>query len=186
MDTAGIRPTDDHVEKIGIERTKKAIAESDLVLFVIDLEKGWGNEEEEIATILSPKAFLLVGNKLDLCQAEPDLNGNIASSPSCRGQIFLSARTGERMDDLTGRIESFVFEDKTARQIPTLNARQAQLCLKAASALSQVMSTLEQGYPQDCLATDLKTAVDALSEISGESVSEEVIAEIFARFCIGK
>lgn len=186
VDTAGIRHTDDHVEKIGIERTKTAITQCDLVLFVMDLSQGWGEEEEEITRIVGEQPFLLVGNKLDLCPGTPAEKPDRANLPSCLAQIFISAKTGNHMDDLTGHIESFVFANTDKREGPSLNSRQAALCLKAASALRLVEGTLAAGYPQDCLATDLKTAVDALSEISGESVSEEIIAEVFARFCIGK
>ena len=213
IDTAGIRPTEDQVELIGIERTKKAINESDLVLFVVDLKEGWGTPEQEIADLLPDKPFLLVGNKLDIAaDTKAKLNyetrdpisavsavsvviavsadgadgASAGQSGVAAGEVFISAKTGERIDDLTAAIEGFVFQDEQSREGPSLNARQGELCIKAAKALHLVETTLEAGYPQDCLATDLKTAVDALSEISGESVSEEVITQVFATFCIGK
>jgi tRNA modification GTPase len=232
IDTAGIRPTEDQVELIGIERTKKAINESDLVLFVVDLKEGWDEPEQEIADLLPDKPFLLVGNKLDIASKvearlnyetrdpisrggeanyetrDPISRGGEANyetrDPISRGgdgnyetrdpiggvgavaKVFISAKTGERIDDLTAAIEGFVFQDEQSREGPSLNARQGELCIKAAKALHLVETTLAAGYPQDCLATDLKTAVDALSEISGESVSEEVITQVFATFCIGK
>jgi tRNA modification GTPase len=100
--------------------------------------------------------------------------------------VELSAKTGDNVSALTTAIETWVFADGAAKEGPSLNARQADLCIRAMSALTLVSGTLAAGYPQDCLATDLKSAVDALSEISGESVTEEVITEVFATFCIGK
>ena len=184
VDTAGIRPTDDKVEKIGIERTKQAIVDCDLVLFVVDLSQGWQEPEAEILRMIDDKPFLLIGNKIDLHSAD-----EVDATPlpaNCAARIYISAMTGTSVSQLTGSIESFVFQDQTMRDGPSLNARQAELCLKAVDALRSVQKTLSAGYPQDCLATDFKGAVDALSEISGESVSEEIITQVFATFCIGK
>jgi len=183
VDTAGIRHTEDHVEQIGIERSKKAISESDIALLLVDLTQGWGAAEDQIMGLIEDKPFLLIYNKMDVpkqCPIPPQDNLNL------RGSVKISAVTGENISELTSAIEAFVFQDETHRDGPSLNARQAELCLKAANALELVQGTLEAGYPQDCLATDLKTAVDALSEISGQSVSEEVITQVFATFCIGK
>lgn len=173
VDTAGIRHTEDQVEQIGIERSKRAIAEADLALLVIDATQGEGEPETQIRELLGDKPHITVNNKADLVGTKS-------------GGIAISALTGQNIDDLTKEIEKFVFEDTASREGPSLNTRQAELCLKAAAALRLVLSTAEAGYPQDCLATDLKTAVDALSEISGQSVSEEVITQVFATFCIGK
>lgn len=185
IDTAGIRPTEDTVEKIGIERTKRAIAEADLVVFLIDLETGWGSAEEEIDQLIDAKPFLLVGNKIDLINGER-LKSNRIDKDGAVANVAISAKSGENLAGLTSAIESWVFADGLAREGPSLNSRQADLCIQAMSALSLVEQTLTAGYPQDCLATDLKSAVDALSEISGESVTEEVITQVFATFCIGK
>lgn len=175
VDTAGIRHTEDQVEQIGIERSKKAIAESDLALVVFDATQGEGEPEKQILGLLGDKPHIRILNKIDL-----------AGTGTTNGGIGISALTGQNVSVLTQAIETFVFEDKASREGPSLNARQAELCLKAAAALRLVLTTVESGYPQDCLATDLKTAVDALSEISGQSVSEEVITQVFATFCIGK
>jgi tRNA modification GTPase len=185
IDTAGIRPTEDTVERIGIERTKKASSTCDIALFVLDSVEGWGAPEDEIMTMLKEKPFIAIINKIDLLSKhqKTDL---CSRSDNCFAQVMLSAKSGANVDQLTATVESFVFKDQSMREGPSLNARQSELCLKAAEALQLALTTLASGYPQDCLSTDLKTAVDALSEISGESVSEEVIAQVFASFCIGK
>lgn len=101
--------------------------------------------------------------------------------------IAISARTGEGIDTIKERIERWVCADKHLRDSgATLNQRQGELCQKAVAALRLVQETVANDMPQDCLATDLKTAIDSLSEICGEAVSEEIISNIFARFCIGK
>ena len=184
VDTAGIRPTEDRVEKIGIERSKQAIANCDLALFVVDLSEGWQEPEDEIVRMIDDKPFLVIGNKIDLHAAD-EVDAQ-ALSANCVRRIYISAKTGASISELTESIESFVFQDETMREGPSLNSRQAELCFKAVDALHSVEKTLAAGYPQDCLATDLKGAVDALSEISGESVSEEIITQVFATFCIGK
>lgn len=187
VDTAGIRHTEDKVEKIGIERSHKAVEESDLVLMVIEAISDLNEEDKTIASLLSEKPYLLLANKIDLnpdfqFDSYAELNGNnlVARFP-------ISARTGQGIDDIAAEIEKFVLQDSSLRDAGgSLNARQNELCLKAHHALKLVKQTLASRLPQDCLATDLKLAVDSLSEICGEAVSEEVIGRVFANFCIGK
>jgi tRNA modification GTPase len=102
-------------------------------------------------------------------------------------EIKLSAKTGEGLATLTDKLSTFALgEQNTQLERPTLNERQASLCAQTVRDLEFARKTVKDGMPQDCLATDLKTALDRLSEISGEMVSEEVIASVFANFCIGK
>lgn len=186
VDTAGIRDTDDVVEKIGIQRSTRAIEESDLVLLVVDLEQGWGAPETQIAQLIGNRPCIVTGNKLDLCTtagAPLEDNREIAA---CVAIIMLSAATGQNMSDLTATIEQWVFKDNALSTGPTLNLRQSELCIRAAESLAHVQETMTHGLPQDCLATDLKIAVDALSEMSGELVTEQMISQVFATFCIGK
>jgi tRNA modification GTPase len=105
----------------------------------------------------------------------------------CITTIPISAKLGSGIDDLGDAVERWVFQDERARDAgASLNARQGELCTRTLAALRLVEETVTAGMPQDCLATDLKTAVDCLSEICGEAVSEEIITNIFATFCIGK
>lgn len=183
VDTAGIRPTEDQVEKIGIERTVSAINHSDLVLFMIDLAEGWAEPEVEIEQLIGARPFILVGNKIDL------VNSNQMPLPKTAAaySVAVSAKTAGGLSDLTEAIERWAFAGQSARQQqPSLNARQSELCLRASDSLVLVKEALALQLPQDCLSTDLKSAVDALSEICGEAVSEEVIHKVFANFCIGK
>lgn len=196
IDTAGIRTTDDTVEKIGIERTKKAIVESDLILVVVDVTAGWGEEEDSILQTVGARPHIAILNKIDI---QPDFeslwsleswgNGqNYSSSDvACIGSLKISAKLGQGMDDLSGTIESWVLADTNLKESGgSLNQRQGELCERAIEALRHVEQTLASGMPQDCLSVDLKSAVDSLCEISGTVVTEEVITNVFASFCIGK
>lgn len=102
------------------------------------------------------------------------------------GICSISAKTGENVSQLTKMIEEWVYKDAHLRDGPSLNTRQAALCNKSASCLEIALETVHLQMPQDCIAGDLKIAIDSLSEISGEAVSEEIITEVFATFCIGK
>ena len=187
VDTAGIRDTVDVVEKIGIERSNRAIAESDLAILIVDLEQGWGDAETQIREIIADRQFVIVGNKLDLCpNAEPQASMPTPLTSEAVSIVLLSATSGLNVDALTAEIEKWVFKDNPLAGGPALNVRQAELCRRAAASLQHVQETLAAGMPQDCLATDLKIAVDALSEIAGELVAEQIISQVFATFCIGK
>ena len=185
VDTAGIRHTEDAVELIGIDRTRAAVAQSDLVLFIVDLPAGVGGPEADIRKMIGDRPFVAVGNKADLM--EGTASGGAYDDDPCRvATVRLSAKTGEGLAELNAAIERFVFAGDKGEARASLNQRQAALCDRAIAALSHVGAALSDGLPQDCLATDLKGALDALSEICGEAVSEEIIHQVFATFCIGK
>lgn len=205
VDTAGIRHTEDHVEKIGIERSKQAITDCDLALLMVDLTEGWKEAEQEIHTYIDQRPYLLVFNKVDLdssisasSESNPELKAKLEEQIAGRislpehvttgaiGICSVSAKTGENVAQLTNLIENWVYRDAVLREGPSLNTRQAALCNKAASCLDMALDTVQLQMPQDCIAGDLKIAIDSLSEISGEAVSEEIITEVFATFCIGK
>ena len=184
IDTAGIRHTDDRVEKIGIERSRKAIEESDLIVLMVDLLEGWSDQEDSIVSFAQGKPILIAGNKMDAAKSENGFYPDRLTS-ACVGALRISASTGENVKELSAKIEDWVYKD-AVRDAPSLNVRQSALCSKAVDCLTNVLDTVKAGMPQDCIASDLKIAIDALSEISGNAVSEEIISEVFAKFCIGK
>lgn len=184
VDTAGIRNTEDKLEKLGIERTKHVLTDSQLVLVVADLIKGWDKEEEEILSAIGNKPWILLWNKADLVSSKKQLDCESKGSIST---LSISAKTGKGIDELAKYIEKWTFSDGKLNEAgPSLNARQAALCEDAITALQLVRKTLDNNMPHDCLATDIKAALDRLSEIAGLAVSEEVITSVFANFCIGK
>lgn len=201
-DTAGIRHTEDIVEQKGIERSLNAIKGADLSLLVIDLCHGFGEAEEQILGHLDGIPFILVANKVDLVdnlkasqacvftaskEKLAELNKKSETPKVLLDSLVISAKTGEGIDSLKKIVESWVFKGQGQNDHQTtVNQRQAELCQKAIDALNLVLSTNSSGLPQDCLATDLKSAIDCLSEICGEAVSQEIISQVFANFCIGK
>jgi tRNA U34 5-carboxymethylaminomethyl modifying GTPase MnmE/TrmE len=111
----------------------------------------------------------------------------LATTKDALAHIPISAMTGENIDKLSNWIEKWALSELDLQETGgSLNVRQGALCLKSIEALDLVSETLKNDMPQDCLATDLKSAIDDLSEVCGEVVSDEIIANVFATFCIGK
>jgi len=201
IDTAGIRSTHDQVEVLGIERTKQSIDKADLVLLVTDVVSGWNEDDVLVGELVKIRPHIILANKVDL-SSQFEFNGKghdtasfgsadippaYCTNEACLAKIAISAKTGAGIGTLTDTIERWVFNDPAAKNCGgTLNQRQAELCQRALDSLILVQETAANMMPQDCLATDLKLAVDNLYEISGEKVSEEIISNVFARFCIGK
>ena len=186
IDTAGIRSTDDQVERIGIERTRKAIVQSDLVLLVTDVLTGWTEDDKLVCDLVVDRPHIILANKIDL---SPDfaLNEKYETGLACLSKIAISAKDGSGLNELSAAIERWVFNDQQLKDAGgSLNARQGELCERALRSLALVQETALNNMPQDCLATDLKLAIDSLYEMSGEMVSEEIITNVFAKFCIGK
>jgi len=194
VDTAGLRQSDDTVELIGMERTKRAIEDAELVLFLIDLTSGWQKEDERVLETIGSRPYLLLKNKCDLHRElhhkdppQSDCSAGLVDRPGKIGELLISAKTGEKVKHIHEMISDWAFQGRSRNEGDTsLNDRQAALCEAAIASLNLVTKTVQEGLPQDCLATDLKGAIDHLSEICGEMVSEEVIASVFANFCIGK
>lgn len=191
IDTAGIRHTEDAVEKIGIERTASAIAASDVALLVVDLTQGWQSEEEEILKMVDEIPYIVVANKIDLANGDGSKvllkNFEPSSNSNCIDTVEVSAKTGSGMELITGAIERWALSDAALAETGgSLNQRQGELCTRALEALNHLEEAVALDLPQDCLATDLTTAIHCLSEACGDEITEEVITEVFSRFCIGK
>jgi tRNA modification GTPase len=182
------------VEQIGIERTFKAIEQADLVLMVCDNTMGWTQDDEKIAQMLENKPHIILANKCDL-KNDIEVRMEFANDNLLPGttdnnrvaKLAISAKVGTGIPRLNDLVEAWVFRDERSHDAgASLNARQGELCTRAVEALRLVETTVSEGMPQDCLSTDLKQAVDCLSEICGQAVSEEIITNVFATFCIGK
>jgi tRNA modification GTPase len=184
IDTAGIRSTQDNIERIGIERSRQAVKAADLVILIVDLLEGWGEPESHIKELIGERPHLLAYNKVDAATAQRPKS---APSPNGTAEVFISAKEGAGLQDLGAAVERWALGEQSLEASgSTLNERQAQLCMKAEDALISGLKAISSQLPQDCIATDLKIAIDSLSEISGYTVSEEIISEVFANFCIGK
>ena len=183
LDTAGIRDTVDTVEKIGVERSRHAAAAADLVLLTVDATGGWTSEDEAIYGQVQHRPLILVINKTDLAAAEA------VDYPASINQVVSTAAAhSQGIEQLEQAILTCVQADNlTAANLEiAINQRQAAALTHAKTALEQVQQTIDDELPLDFWTIDLRSAVQALGEITGEEVTESVLNRIFSRFCIGK
>ena len=186
MDTAGIRETEDIVEKIGVERAFASIEESDLALFVLDATRDIEPEEQELFERVKDRQYLVVLNKTDAGWQSKD--SVLAALPDVDPERFLEISAKEQlgMEALTEQIKRLFFGgDILVSDRPMVaNMRQKQALMRADEALARVIDGY--GFEQDLLIIDIRQACDFLGEVSGRSTQEDVIGEIFSRFCLGK
>lgn len=183
LDTAGIRSASDRVEQIGVERSRQTARSADLVLLTVSAESGWTEEDEEIYRSVSDRRLILVINKIDL--ANPEM---VIYPAEIERVVKLSAAQNQGIEDLEKSIINAVQnqELQAANLDLAINQRQAAALTRAKIALEQVKKTIDQNLPFDFWSIDLRTAIQALGEITGEEVTESVLDRIFSRFCIGK
>lgn len=183
LDTAGIRETEDQVEKIGVARSRSAAQKADLILHTIDAQMGWTKEDDLIYEQIKDRPLILVINKTDLAPASQ------VSYPEAITPIVATAVTEPQgIDDLEAAILSLVQKGNlnAANSDYAINQRQAAALTRAKTALQHVLETIDQGLPFDFWSIDLRSAIRALGEITGEEVTESMLDRIFSRFCIGK
>jgi tRNA modification GTPase len=183
LDTAGIRETEDQVEKIGVARSRSAAQKADLILHTIDAQMGWTKEDDLIYEQIKDRPLILVINKTDLAPASQ------VSYPEAITTIVATAVTEPQgIDDLEAAILSLVQKGNlnAANSDYAINQRQAAALTRAKTALQHVLETIDQGLPFDFWTIDLRSAIRALGEITGEEVTESMLDRIFSRFCIGK
>jgi tRNA modification GTPase len=188
LDTAGIRAATDEVEQIGIQRSQQAAQAADLVLLTIDAAVGWGADENQLYAQVSEKALIIVVNKIDLIET-PWVKANLLPALQPPPQVvYTAAAQGEGIDAL----EQAILKTVEAGQLTAadsdlaINQRQAAALTRAQSALEQVQQTLAEQLPLDFWTIDLRTAIRALGEVTGEDLTESMLEQIFSRFCIGK
>jgi tRNA modification GTPase len=183
IDTAGLRDTTDVVERIGVERSEQEIEAADLVLWVVDLSEPASTEDRQIRNRLRGRPLLVVANKADL-PPRLDLVDLVGPGTTV---IRTVAPAGEGIDELEGAIaERLLGACVTSEDVLVSNARHRARLEAAAAALRQAIASIESGFEQAMVAVDLKIAAESLGEITGETVTEATITEIFARFCVGK
>lgn len=186
VDTAGIRETDDIVEKIGVEKSQAWIEEADLILFLLDVSREISDEDEEIFRLIEGKKALIILNKSDLV-AKLD-RAEIEKRASGHTVLTIAAQTGDGLDTLKESICNLVYEGsvKQEESILLTNTRQIHLLEKAANSLRGAEDTIAAVMPADCIVIDLKGAWETLGEVTGDHVGDDIIDQIFTQFCIGK
>lgn len=181
IDTAGIREKKSvcESEKIGIERSQQSIQKSDIVLSVFDIVNGY--EDNQSSELLKNKSKIVIGNKIDLINGKP--------IDKSEYDILISAKNGTNIDllkiALIEKIKSLV-KNKSEESVCYVNQRQKELLIQCNFAIVSALDLINKNMSEDLLSDELKNAVSKLDEISGRSVSEAVIKNIFAKFCIGK
>jgi tRNA modification GTPase len=178
IDTAGIRPTADPVERLGIARGLEALARADVVLLLFDLGDGWTAADQELRDRIPAEVpLLVVGNKRDRLPPGVALDA---------AEVSLCALSGEGREALaTALLERCGAAGVQGLEV-ALNTRQRDLAAAAATAIGRSLDAARDGLPWDFWTIDLREAIQRLGEITGADVSEAVLERVFARFCIGK
>lgn len=194
-DTAGIRDTEDRVEKIGIERAKAAVDQSELVLYLIDSSEGITREDQDIALLLkqwkkeipSVRRCIILLNKSDLPPVT-DIDSVYAFFTDADAVLSCSLRTGEGADELGRKIEEMYRAGELQQQneVMLTSARHREAVREACGSLSLVRQSIAMGMSEDFFAIDLMNAYASLGRITGEAVEDDLVEEIFSKFCMGK
>lgn len=186
VDTAGIRESHDIVEKIGIEKSKKLAEEADLIIAIFDSSQNFTNEDLEILKIAKNKKSIIVLNKIDLKQKITSDNPELKNLN--KNLINLSAKNKNGLNLLFEKINDMfnLNEINLDNDVVITNERHKNLISTAIKNLNEAERSLNIGMPVDIIAINLKDVLHNLGEITGEEASEEIINEIFSRFCLGK
>lgn len=185
-DTAGIRESGDIVESLGIERSRAALAFSDMVLLVMDGSKPFDEEDIKLLELTAESSRIIVLNKKDLGIAfESEELRNITAGGITA--VRCSAASGEGLSDLSKAIEEKIYGGLKRTEDPVLtNVRHIDLVRRARESLGQASAMIGMGQALDIIEIDVRQAFDLLGEITGDSASDEVIDAVFERFCLGK
>lgn len=182
IDTAGIRETDDVVEKLGVEKSKQMMDQAELILMMTDVSRETSEDEKTLLKALQDKPYIRVYNKTDLQEeALADLKPN---------EIALSIKTEDGLDALRRQMVAMVTGNQTAQVVTddaiVSNLRHVHLLRQVRENLTNAQNSLAIGMSVDIVAIDLKEALENLRRITGQSLGDDIIDQIFANFCLGK
>ena len=181
IDTAGIRETKDIVEKIGVDRAREMAQKADLILYVVDSSVPLDENDEEIMEMLTGKKAIILYNKTDL---QPEILEEKTGHPV----IPISAKEEKGITELEEQIKDMFFGGEISfnDEVYITNARHKAALEEADRSLDLVRNSIEMGMPEDFFSIDLMNAYENLGKILGESVGEDLVNEIFSKFCMGK
>ena len=197
IDTAGIHETQDVVEKIGVERAKKYAVEADLILYVVDASETLDEDDQNIIPLLEGKKAIILLNKSDLENkiTEESLKETLEKVLEHTGEIQIlrtstidPSSENSGMEELEETIRNMFFEGKLRHnnELVVTNLRHKEALQDALNSLQLVEQSIEDGMPEDFYSIDLTSAYASLGKIIGEEVDEDVVNEIFSKFCMGK
>ncbi len=180
IDTAGLRETSDTVESLGVERSKRTIADADLVVVMLDGSQALTAEDREILSSVRDLNHLIAINKNDLEQSENNLNEHSRT-------VHISAKTGENLDELKNSIvEPFSNSEIDNSGFLVSDARHHDLLVRASSEISDAIVAFEQKRSEEIILIGLHNSLRFLGQITGETTTEDMLTRIFSTFCIGK
>ena len=186
IDTAGIRKTDDKIEKIGVKRALKLSEDADLIIAIFDGSKELDEEDLEILNIIKNKKAIILLNKKDIGDFNLENNEKIRSASS--NIIKISAKTGEGVEDIYKKVSELfrTSEIKMNDGVIITNIRHKNQIDKAIGSVNEAIESNNSGLPIDIVSIPIKQILSDLSAITGEDVAEDIINEIFSKFCLGK
>lgn len=195
IDTAGIRQTEDIIEKIGVDRAKEYAKKADLVIYVADASKELDENDDKIMELVLDKNAVILLNKsdLDTVVTEKEISDRLAERETVKGKreipvISISAKEESGIRELEDTVKALFLKGDLSfnDQVYITNARQKNALIEAVESMKKVVQSIDGGMPEDFYSIDLMDAYEALGSITGESVGEDLINEIFSKFCMGK
>ncbi|MCB2290633.1 tRNA uridine-5-carboxymethylaminomethyl(34) synthesis GTPase MnmE [Clostridium sp. CS001] len=184
VDTAGIRETDDIVEKIGVEKSKEKIDEADLVILMLDLSNRLSNEDREIIKYIKDKRYIVLLNKSDL---DGKMEKEELKDLKSKYITNISVKTGKGLDQVKDHIKDLFFNGEVKTEgIFVTNSRHKESLIRAKENLETSLNALEYTSAIDLASIDIRNAWMSLGEITGEALEEDIIHKIFSEFCLGK
>ncbi len=184
IDTAGLRETEDEVEKLGVDRTLKLLERSDLILAVLDSTTGFTVEDEKMLATIPPEKSLVIVNKIDL-EEKIDLSRVKGHFPE-EEILFISAREGQGLGNVREAIRKRIIGTADKEGIWVSNLRHERALKDALKSVKAAREGWQQGITMDLVVVDIRGALHHLGQITGETISQDISREIFSRFCIGK
>ncbi|HQZ82779.1 MAG TPA: tRNA uridine-5-carboxymethylaminomethyl(34) synthesis GTPase MnmE [Pyrinomonadaceae bacterium] len=191
VDTAGLRETEDTVEKIGVARARGAMADADLIIVVLDAHEGLTEDDRDIVRSSMKQSFIIALNKIDT-HVSRDIDrlaaaGDPALAEFRERMVAISAKTGEGLDDLRAAIVApFATNDLHSGGFLITDARHYDLLLRTHAEICQSIDALRQSRSEEIVLIGLHNALRYLGEITGETTTEDMLTRIFSTFCIGK
>jgi tRNA modification GTPase len=186
VDTAGIRDTADIVERIGVAKAHEAMASADLALLLLDASAPLTAEDKEVMSLLADRRTIVLVNKTDL-PSVIDMEEIQTLAPG-KPVVRISALEGTGVEELEKTIVDMVYTGQVIQAEGAFvnNVRHTGILRQARDSLSAALATIEAGMPPDCVVVDLRAAWEKLGEVTGETVGEDIIDQIFSQFCLGK
>ena len=185
IDTAGIRDTEDIVEKIGVNKSREYIEKADLIIYVVDSSTELDENDQEIIEAIQDKKAIVLLNKSDL---DTKTDAAILQERLDKPILSISAKNNTGIHELEKLIEEMFFSGKLSfnDEVYITNIRQKNALAEAESSLKMVLQSIDDGMPEDFFTIDMMNAYEVLGTIIGESVGEDLVNEIFSKFCMGK